>query len=305
MDEEKFHAERRTGIGGSDAPVILGLSPWLTPLQLWAVKTGAIESALNYEKLKGESPQLTWGRRLQPLIVEAFRDETNRDVREHPDDLMLRHPEIPWLVGHLDGVQIAARGEGVFEAKNVIIYKRDRWFDEAPIEAKIQVQHYLAVTGYEFGSIAGLIGGFDFRWEDFERNQRFIDGLLEKEEKFWECVQRDIQPPAVARDVKFLNTLIPASPKTTVVLEAGWDDVDADLLAVKRQIEEVETNQLKPLIERRDQLEAQIKQRLGDAEAAELHSGVVYTFKQTDRKGYEVKPTSFRTLRRKGVQDHG
>jgi hypothetical protein len=76
-------------------------------------------------------------------------------------------------------------------------------------------------------------------------------------------------------------------------------------LAVKRQIEEVETNQLKPLIERRDQLEAQIKQRLGDAEAAELHSGVVYTFKQTDRKGYEVKPTSFRTLRRKGVQDHG
>ena len=32
----QFLAERKTGIGGSDAVVVLGLSPYLTPFQLWS-----------------------------------------------------------------------------------------------------------------------------------------------------------------------------------------------------------------------------------------------------------------------------
>lgn len=299
-DREQFHKDRLTGIGGSDAPVILGLSPYMTPLQLWAVKTGAIESALNYDRLFGDTPQLTWGRRLQPLIAQAFEEETNRKVVTLDDDELIRHPDIPWVIAHLDGFQETKHGKGVFEAKNVIVYKRDRWIDEAPIEAKVQLQHYLSATGLPFGSIAGLIGGFDFRWEDIDRNQRFIDGLLEKEEKFWQCVQRDIPPIAGSRDTKFLNTLIPVSPKKMVALDGKWVDLDAELLKVKSKIEQVETEVLKPLTDRRDEIEAQIKQQIGDAEVATLPDGVIYTFKQTDRKGYEVKPSSFRTLRRKG-----
>lgn len=298
-DETKFHADRLTGIGGSDAPVILGLSPFMTPLQLWAVKTGVIESALNYDRLIGDSPQREWGRRLQPLIVQAFREITNREVFEMAEDTLVRHPKIAWLIGHLDGLQVSPRGKGIFEAKNVIVYKRSKWADEAPIEAKVQVQHYLAVTELEYGSVAGLIGGYDFRWEDFERNQRFIDGLLEKEEAFWQSVQRDIPPVAGARDVKFLNTLTPVTPKKVIHLDGSWLQLDTEYIATLDSIAAMKSA-MKPLEEKRDEIEARIKQAMGDAEEAAIAGGASFTFKQVDRKGYEVKPTSFRQLHRKG-----
>jgi len=301
-NEAKFHADRLTGIGGADAPVILGLSPFLTPLQLWAVKTGAIESALNYDKLVGDSPQLEWGRKLEPLIVQAFCDRTKRAVTTRDEDAMMVHPTIPWLIGHVDAIQTLESGEqGVLEVKNVIVYKRHRWLDEAPIEAKIQLQHYLAVACLQLGSIAGLIGGFDFRWEDVERNQRFLDGLLEKEEKFWQYVQRNIPPPAEARDVKFLNTLIPVSPKKVVHFDQSWLAVDHQYSDTMKEIERVKGT-LKPLEDLRDEIEAKIKLAMGDAEEAALPGGVTFTFKQVDRKAYEVKATSYRTLRRKGEQ---
>ena len=31
---------RKKGIGSSDAPIIMGVSPWKTPFELWEEKTG-------------------------------------------------------------------------------------------------------------------------------------------------------------------------------------------------------------------------------------------------------------------------
>lgn len=36
---EKFRLQK---IGASDAPIIMGVSPWKTPFQLWLEKTGQI-----------------------------------------------------------------------------------------------------------------------------------------------------------------------------------------------------------------------------------------------------------------------
>ncbi len=41
----EWHAFRRKRIGASDAPVIMGISPWKTPYQLWIEKTSGIESS--------------------------------------------------------------------------------------------------------------------------------------------------------------------------------------------------------------------------------------------------------------------
>jgi predicted phage-related endonuclease len=42
MDTEcaAWLSERRTGIGGSDAATILGVSPYMTNVELWRIKTG-------------------------------------------------------------------------------------------------------------------------------------------------------------------------------------------------------------------------------------------------------------------------
>jgi putative phage-type endonuclease len=42
--QDHFHTTRKSGIGGSDIPVLLGLSKWKTPYQLWMEKTGRVQS---------------------------------------------------------------------------------------------------------------------------------------------------------------------------------------------------------------------------------------------------------------------
>ena len=63
MSHEEWLEWRREGIGASDAPVIMGVSPWTTPLQLWE------------NKLLGKSGQLETSsmRRGKDMEKEARR----------------------------------------------------------------------------------------------------------------------------------------------------------------------------------------------------------------------------------------
>jgi len=40
-----WHDWRRGGLGSSDAPVVMGNSPWMTPRKLWSIKTHRIDEA--------------------------------------------------------------------------------------------------------------------------------------------------------------------------------------------------------------------------------------------------------------------
>ena len=44
MITEKQRQERKLGIGGSDMPIILGLSTYKTPYQLYLEKTGIVDT---------------------------------------------------------------------------------------------------------------------------------------------------------------------------------------------------------------------------------------------------------------------
>ena len=60
----------------------------------------------------------------------------------------------------------------------------------------MQVQHYLAVTGSDFGYIAVLIGGQKFVWKEVPRDEELIKIIVEAEKDFWKKVQ-DKTPPAL------------------------------------------------------------------------------------------------------------
>ena len=56
-------------------------------------------------------------------------------------------------------------GPCIFEAKTATAYKAGEWEDTIPDEYQLQIQHYMAVTGYRGAYIAVLIGGNTFRWK--------------------------------------------------------------------------------------------------------------------------------------------
>ena len=44
QDKEAWLKARNSGIGGSDAGIIVGLNKWKSPFQLWLEKTGQVEA---------------------------------------------------------------------------------------------------------------------------------------------------------------------------------------------------------------------------------------------------------------------
>ncbi len=189
---DEWLEHRKTGIGGSDVAAILGLSKWRTPLQVFREKRGESPS-------QPDNNAMRWGRYLEPVVRQAYADETGREVRVPTG--MLRHPEHGFMVANIDGV---AGGEveplRLFEAKTA--RSADGWgepgSDEVPQVYLLQVQHYLAVSGIAIADVAVLIGGSDFRLYEVPADRELQEMLIEAEADFWSRVQRGVPPEPVS-----------------------------------------------------------------------------------------------------------
>lgn len=63
------------------------------------------------------------------------------------------------MLANLDGIcEVPGVGTCIFEAKTASAYKAGEWEDAIPDEYMLQVQHCMAVTGYQGTYIAVLIG---------------------------------------------------------------------------------------------------------------------------------------------------
>jgi putative phage-type endonuclease len=184
MNEQDFHAVRMTGIGGSDAAAVLGLSKWKTPLQVYLEKLGQGGLMLDNEAM-------AWGRALEPVIRQQYAERTGRIV--YLPDTALRHKEHDFMIANLDGYTDDGR---VLEVKTA--RSGQEWgepgSDEIPTNYLLQVQHYLTVTGFEWADVAVLIGGSDFRIYEIRADKDLQALLIEGEAEFWQRVQ-DRNPP--------------------------------------------------------------------------------------------------------------
>lgn len=270
-NREQFLAERKGRIGGSDAPVILGLSSFKTPLQLWMEMTGRLAP-------QPDSALLRRGRKLEPVVISEYEEETGRSVTKGSFEI---HPERPWQSVHLDGTIAANEHEGLgaLEAKSANVFRIKEWDTEAPLLAQVQLQHGLSVTGLQWGSVAGLLGGLEFRWQDFERNNAFIDRLVEHEIAFMSHVTSDTPPDPVAADSSMLGRVWEMVEGSFVNLPDEAEQWDLDRLRAKSEMA-----RLKEIV---DELDSKLKFAIGPNEMGVLPNGSAYTFKS--RKGYEVK----------------
>jgi putative phage-type endonuclease len=182
--------KRRLGIGASDAAAILGVSRWATPTMVYADKAGYPEP------IEEQSEAARWGQILEPVVAKEFANETGRMVTMQGE--LLRSNEREWQLCTLDARQAVEgrEGPGVLEIKTSTL--DSEWRDGVPAHVLIQVQHQLAVTGWGWGSVAALLGGyggFKMRWMDFERDEALIAEIIEGEAEFWDRVCRGEPPP--------------------------------------------------------------------------------------------------------------
>lgn len=120
-----------------------------SPVELWLEKTGQ----LPYSEA-GEAAY--WGTQLEVLVRTEFTKRTGIEVNKV--NQILQHEDYPFMLANLDGTcQHPNYGTCVFEAKTASAYKAFEWEDKIPDEYMLQIQHYMAVTGYAGTYIAVLI----------------------------------------------------------------------------------------------------------------------------------------------------
>lgn len=188
MITDKQREERKLGIGGSDLAIILGLSNYMTPYQLYLDKIGEGE-------IREETEQQYWGNRIEPLIRQEFEIRNNVKVEERETII---HPMYDFLRGNLDG--FIPELNAVLEVKCSNSFMSHEWGEDGsdviPMQYLVQVAHYCAITNAESAFIAVLIGGNQYRQFKYTRDLELEMHLIEAARKFWECVVNRTPPDA-------------------------------------------------------------------------------------------------------------
>lgn len=248
MDRNQWLKERQRGLGGSDCGTILGVNKWKSPFQLYLEKTGEYVEEIDNEFIY-------FGNLLEDLVAEEFSKRSGKKVRRN--NHMLVHPEYDFMFANLDRVVVGERA--LLECKTTSAYNKDQWEgDNVPATYLCQVQHYLAVTGYEKAYIAVLIGGNNFVWKEIPRDEELIEMIIEREKDFWENhVLANVAPPIdgsqAAEDL--LKKLYPDDNGETIMLTQEEDKLINALEQVKSELKDLETmkkryeNQLKMKLE--------------------------------------------------------
>ncbi|WP_381801019.1 YqaJ viral recombinase family protein [Streptomyces niveus] len=187
--EADWHAARQGGIGGSDMAAICGLNPYTSPLEIWMRKTGQPVPRRDSAVL---SEAALMGHLLEPVVATRFIALTGLYAAEGPGTL--RRPDKPWIA-NLDRVTHEDGQPGVVEIKTRSSYALAEWTEEVPVDVQIQVQWYLAVTGWQFAHVACLIGGQRTIVHRLQRDEQMIADLGTIADEFWEQVEAGQQPP--------------------------------------------------------------------------------------------------------------
>lgn len=208
MDQgtQVWHDWRDNGLGSSDAPIVMGVSPWTTRFQLWQQKT-----KVKKKEFSGNAWAQDRGHQMEPKIRAEY--EIRLGFIDLPP-VLVEHSLFPFIRASLDGfnqkdggivLEIKAPGQADHEkAKSGIV--PEKYFP--------QVQHQLLVTG---AREAHYVSG----WEDLklppaERkldiaavivkpDRDYCARLLKEELLFWELVLTGRPPEKVAKDYRCVN----------------------------------------------------------------------------------------------------
>lgn len=172
---------RMEGIGSSDAPAVMGASPWCTPLKLWQIKTGRA-------KPEPRNMAMQRGLDLEPFARQHYEQFTGIEM----EPSLSKHSKYDFIRATFDGINE--------ETKKVLEIKcPGREDHKKAIAGKIpekylwQCVHLLLVTGYECLDYVSF-DGEKAVLVTFRRDRELEEKLLKAEIKFWECVKKDVPP---------------------------------------------------------------------------------------------------------------
>lgn len=289
-DRDAWLAARKKGIGASEVAAIMGLSPFGSPIEVWARKTGRAPPLESSERMR-------WGSRLEAQILLGYAEEKNRAVEACQQ--LAADDEVPVLLATPDGYdhgRVVVNGgvadcivepTGCIETK---LTSQSHWGADAPLYYQIQLQVQLAVTGLSWGAVVALHGN-ELGVYRYERHEKAIARIRDFVARFWaDYIERDREPPASApADADAVRALHPKDSGATVQLGHSAIALVERWEAAKKAVGAA--------MDAKKSVEGELCQLLGDATWGALPNGKRLQWKVEPRREHVVAATEPRVLR--------
>ena len=293
-NREAFLKLRKTHIGASDVPTILGLNRWKSPFELWAEKTTDIIDADN------DTDHLWYGREAEDLVAKLFLRRNPEFKLTAPDSVFV-HNEYEWLTCSPDRF---IDNDGLLECKTTISNNDDWSCEKAPDYAHCQLITQMAVTGLEWGHCGVIIGGDVNKsyFPRFEFSDELWEQILPILSNFYQCIKFNTPPETRSGDLAVINKFF-KTENTEIDLS---DDVNLQNLI--KQYEDVKygyefscktVNKLK---EELDKISADIRFEMGINSRAKC-GAYLLELKKIEKKAYSVNASSYEIFKIRRVEN--
>lgn len=274
-------SDRNKYLGATDVAAVLGLSPWRSPYEVWAEKTGRLE-----HRPAGEAAAA--GLQLERPVLDWFAS-TVEPIRRHPERRIKGTP----ILCHPDAIALKSKTPVEAKTSGITgpIYGTwgDPGTDQIPdvylVQALVQIQATRADRCY----VPALLGGRGFLLYQVPSHPQLQEQIVEAACRWWdEHVVGDRPPEGMSAPLEIVKR-IRREPDS--VINLGEEAVE--LLDRWQEAKE----RLKEAQAQVDAAQAAILLALGDAEAARLPDGRMVTYLKQSRSEYVVPATEFRVLR--------
>lgn len=289
---EEWLLERRSGLGGSDIGAILGLSPYRTPVDVWAEKTGRAPG-------QEETFQMRFGSYVEEFVAREYCAKTGNAVQRFTP--MLHHPSAP-LLGNVDRLVIPANAKIAAHQREIrtdlglecktasafATFNADDWGDEGtdqvPPSYLLQCATYMALTGCSGWDLAVLFGNQEVRVYYIERDRELETEIIARASEWWDKhIVGDVPPePTCVADIK---RLYPACADRVVEADESiinWAKVAEDSSAKANEYAKVA-----------ETAKVHLLSFMGEASILKLDGNRVFRRKLIQKKPYTVEASSY------------
>lgn len=265
-DHQGWLAERKKGIGSSEAGTIMGVNKFDTPYRLWRRKREIDPPVQTNEAME-------LGHHLEPAVASLFAARTGAYIRKDSEgdwlavDAVKEHLRVsPDRLYYRAGDRHTRRNLRILECKTTSVE-----IDPAniPVYWYCQIQYQMGVMGVKAGAVAWISSfpRLHFDYVEVEFNEMFYKALIEVIDEFWfDCVICGIPPKEM--DAEDAGLKSPQAEPGQVV-EADHDTVFA------YESLKVLMGQIKAMEENKANLETQLKSAMGTAETLVSPEGKV------------------------------
>src|SRR6185503_3402644 len=195
---------RRNFIGASDAPIIMGVSPWKSPLQLYREKAG-----INTQQQ--ENRAMARGTHLEDEARKKFESIM---LLEMPAKRLFSKT-YEWMMASLDGFNDGSRTAVEIKCPGMAAHAM-AMKGEIPEYYIPQLQHQMYVAELESIYYFSYMSENNHKIIECMRDDSYIEKMIEKELKFWDCIQNMVEPEMTDKDFEIKSDL------SWVILSNEW-----------------------------------------------------------------------------------